>query len=220
MNPRYIAPILTLGFVFSLSGTAPAQFDVTPLPIVQLSADPFTNAVAEHATELEADTFAYGRTIVAAFQTGRFSDGGSSDIGWATSHNAGKTWKYGFLPGITTVTNPSDPYPRASDPAVAYDAAHGNWLVATLPVSSAYTAAVVVSSSPDGLNWSNPVMLPTASTGSDKNWITCDNSQTSPYFGNCYVEWDDGYNTIHMNVSSDGGQTWGPTKSGGAERSA
>src|SRR5579862_4690002 len=50
--------------------------------LVELSSDPFTNPTSQHATEVEPDTYAFGSTIVTAFQTGRISDGGSSDIGF------------------------------------------------------------------------------------------------------------------------------------------
>jgi hypothetical protein len=45
----------------------------------------------------------------------------------------------------------------------------------------------------------------------DKNWIVCDNSATSLFYGNCYTEWDDNGdgNRIYMSTSSDGGLTWG-----------
>ncbi|MEO6991356.1 MAG: sialidase family protein [Candidatus Baltobacteraceae bacterium] len=217
MKSRSFIPILALGCIVAVAGAAQAQWEIKGgPPLVQLSADPFTNGGgASHATELEADTYAYGRTIVGTFQTGRYPDGGSSDIGWATSSNAGKTWKYGFLPGITKTLSPSNPYDRVSDPAVAYDAAHGKWLIASLPLANV-SPAVIVSSSDDGLTWNNPVTVAGDPIGSDKNWITCDNTPTSPHFGSCYVEWDDGNMQIHMNVSSDGGATWGPTKSGGS----
>ncbi|HWE90002.1 MAG TPA: hypothetical protein VG317_11125, partial [Pseudonocardiaceae bacterium] len=44
-----------------------------------VSSDPFTDSDAQHATEVEPDTFAYGTTIVAAQQVGRVYDGGASD---------------------------------------------------------------------------------------------------------------------------------------------
>jgi hypothetical protein len=66
-----------------------------------ISNDPYTNASSQHKTQLEPDSFAYGNTIVATFQTGRFFDGGSSNIGWATSMNGGRTWTTGMLPGTT-----------------------------------------------------------------------------------------------------------------------
>jgi len=206
-----------LGFALAVAAAAQSQLvpDVKTPKLVQLSADPFTNAGAEHKTQLEADTYAWGSTIVAAFQSGRYNSGGCSDIGWATSSDAGQTWQYGFLPGISQGQNPSNPYQRVSDPAVAYDAAHAVWMISSLPVTSGTAPAVVVSTSPDGVNWGGPVSVAPAPTGSDKNWNVCDNTPSSPYYGQCYVEWDDGNNQIHVNVSSDGGQSWGPTESGG-----
>ena len=38
----------------------------------------------------------------------------------------------------------------------------------------------------------------------------CDNTATSPYYGNCYVGWDN--SQIQMSTSTDGGLTWGPAK--------
>ncbi len=213
MKHRPLILFVALGFALAAAGAARSQFFFdSGTRLVQLSHDPFTNGGgAEHATELEADTFAYGSTIVGTFQVGRFPDGGASAIGWAMSTNAGKSWKYGFLPSLTKQTNPPGPFDRASDPAVAYDAKHGVWLIATLPVTSGSSPAVVVSPSTDGgLKWGKPIGVAPAPSGfSDKNWIACDNTATSPYFGQCYVEWDNGQ--IAMNVSKDGGQTWGTT---------
>ena len=48
--------------------------------LVQISSDPYTNTTSQHRTEVEPDTFASGKTIVSAFQVGRFFDGGSSNI--------------------------------------------------------------------------------------------------------------------------------------------
>ena|SRR5436190_2150721 len=61
---------------------APAYANV---PLTQISSDPFTNANSQHRTQVEPDTFQFGSTIVAAFQTGRIFGGASADIGFATS---------------------------------------------------------------------------------------------------------------------------------------
>jgi transposase InsO family protein len=60
--------------------------------LAQISSDPFTSPSSQHATEVEPDTFAFGNTVVAAFQVGRFFTGGSIGIGFAASHNGGHTW--------------------------------------------------------------------------------------------------------------------------------
>ncbi len=145
------------------------------------------------------------------FDRFRISPGGATDIGWATSTDGGTTWSHGFLPALTTGEG-SGPYDAASDPAVAYDAKHGVWMIASLPLSSSlHTPAAVVSRSTDGLSWQNPVSIDPSAASSDKNWIACDNWASSPHYGNCYVEWDDPLNNdeIEMNSSSDGGLTWG-----------
>src|SRR4051812_42377130 len=87
--------------------------------VTQVSTDPYTDTQAQHRTEVEPDTFAFGNTIVSAFQVGRVSGGGSSNIGWATSTDRGATWSHGFLPGITR--NEGGPYLQASDASVAFD---------------------------------------------------------------------------------------------------
>jgi hypothetical protein len=183
--------------------------------LIQISSDPYSVAPGQHATEVEPHMIANGSTLVAAFQTGRIPNGGATDIGWATSTDGGKTWTHDFLPGLTTGEG-TGPYDAASDPVVAYDANHAVWMIASLPLSATLsTPAAVVSRSNDGLRWQNPVSVSASSPGSDKDWIVCDPWPSSPFFGNCYLEWDDTPNLgqIRMSTSTDGGLTWGPALS-------
>ena len=183
--------------------------------LTQISADPYTTAGAQHATEAEPDTFAWGNTVVTATQVGRYSNGGSDNLGWGTSTDGGTTWQHGFLPGITTVAGGT--WARVSDPAVAYDARHGTWLVSGLFIDAAVNGrGVSISRSSDGLTWSNPVIAAgNNSADYDKEWVVCDNTATSPHYGNCYVEVDvtSSNNRIVMVTSSDGGQTWSAERS-------
>jgi hypothetical protein len=80
--------------IFALAATVYAG-SVVATPI---SSDPYTNQSSHHRTQLEPELFGYGNTVVATFQTGRFFDGGSSNIGWATTTNAGRTWTTGCCP--------------------------------------------------------------------------------------------------------------------------
>src|SRR5207249_8180474 len=109
-----------------LAGTT-ASANVT---VTQVSHDIYTDAQAQHNTEVEPDTFTFGNTIVSAFQVGRVSGGGASNIGFATSTDGGATWTQGFLPGITG--NAGGPCGQASDAAVAFDARHNVWLISSL----------------------------------------------------------------------------------------
>jgi hypothetical protein len=187
--------------------------DTPTVTLTQISSDPFTVPPGQHATEVEPHVLANGTTQVSAFQTGRIAPGGATAIGWATSTDGGTTWTHGFLPGLTS-GNGGGPYSAASDPAVAYDAKHGVWIIASLPiVNNGETPAVVVNRSTDGgFTWDNPVSVGPNVISSDKNWIVCDSTSTSPFYGNCYVEWDnpDAGDQILMSTSSDGGLTWGP----------
>ena len=187
------------------------------VPLTRVSTDPYTNAASQHRTEVEPDTFSFGSTIISAFQVGRVFGGGSANIGWARSADSGATWTNGFLPGTTTVASPPGSFSAISDPAVAFDARHNVWLISSLGIRSNGTNQVVTSRSTNGgLTWSNPVA--TSTTGNpDKNWIACDNTTSSPFYGNCYTEWDntaDG-NRIKLQTSSNGGLSWGPARNSG-----
>ena len=187
-----------------------SSFPLATVPLVKLSTDTFTNPTSQHATEVEPDSFAFGSTIVAAFQVGRISGGGASDIGFAISTDAGATWKNGFLPGLTTLQS-GGMNAAVSDASVIYDAAHGIWIISSLTIASSGATQVVVNTSPDGINWGNPIAV-SKSPDPDKDWITCDNTITSPFYGHCYVEWDDVAQSglVWMSTSTDGGQTWAP----------
>jgi hypothetical protein len=188
--------------------------------VTQIGTDPYTNTTSQHQTQVEPDTFAFGSTIVAAAQTGRFNDGGASNICWSTSTNSGASWTNGCLPGITKHENPANPYDRVSDPVVAYDTKHNVWMISTLPLLEAggvHGVGVLTSRSTDGgLTWGSPVPIPNTvgMISPDKNWIVCDNTATSPFYGNCYTQWDDNGdgNRIYMSTSTDGGLTWGAGK--------
>jgi len=210
---------LALALIVALAFPSLAFANVT---LTQISSDPFTSATCTasnttyHHTEVEPDSFSNGATIVAAFQVARIFDGGGCDVGFATSANNGGTWTQGLLPGITKFSG-AGPFDRVSDAAVAFDARHNVWMISTLAISEAggvHGAAVLTSRSTNGgLTWGNPV---TTATGSnvDKNWIACDNTSTSAFFGHCYTEWDNNGagNLLQMSTSTDGGLTWGAVK--------
>jgi hypothetical protein len=211
---RRVASVALLVFVGGLAVAASVYAgSVVATPI---SSDPYQNPESQHRTQLEPDSFGWGNTVVATFQTGRFFDGGSSNIGWATTTNAGRTWTTGMLPATTIYATPAGPWARISDPAIAYDPQDDVWMISTLAIDDSVSgAAVLTSRSTDGgLTWGNPVTTSlSGGTFYDKNWITCDTWAQSPYYGNCYQEWDD--SRLTMSTSTDGGLTWGAPKFAG-----
>jgi len=168
----------------------------------QLSRDQTTDFRAEHETEVEPDSFAFGRTVVATFQIGRLGGGGAAGIGWAVSRDAGRTWRSGALELA---------FPAVSDPVVAYDAVHRTWMIGFLALTSASVDVYVVRS-PDGQTWAPPVVVAIAPDGDadyDKEWVVCDNGAASAFRGRCYVSYlDTGSGAIATRSTTDGGVTW------------
>ena len=183
----------------------------------EISQDPYGNPASQHASEVEPDTDSWGSKVVAVFQVGRIADGGAANTGFAASRDRGRTWKRGFLPGLTPFSKLAGHWPRVSDPTIAYDARHGVWLAVSLAFGGT-DSALLVSRSADGLHWGQPVTA-TQRSGFllDKQWIACDDWSSSPFFGHCYLSYDDlGTSEIETQASSDGGLTWGaPTHAPG-----
>ena len=178
----------------------------------RLSVDPYANRDSQHETAVEPDDFAFGDTVVAAFQLGRRDGGAAANIGTAVSHDGGRTWQRSTLPAVTV--NVGGPETAASDPTVAYDAVHNVWLVGTLTIHQGGSNVMVARSS-DGLHWAAPVV---AAEGPvlDKDWLVCDNGAASPFRGRCYAEYTDDQKNITVSQSSDdGGATWSaPVRAG------
>jgi hypothetical protein len=204
-------------FTFAMSSVL-----VGSAAIVHIGTDPFTqatchgSATTNHQANVEPDSFSNGSTIVAAYQVGRIYDGGACAIGFSTSTNNGATWTSGLLPSLTKYTSPAGTFDRATDAAVAYDAQDNTWMISSLVLTEAggvKGVGIYTSRSTDGgLTWGTPVAIPNTAgmVSPDKNWIVCDNTSTSPFYGNCYTEWDDNGagNRMEMSRSTDGGATW------------
>ena len=179
---------------------------------------PVQQRTSQHATEVEPDTFAFGSTVVAAYQVGRFFDGGASDIGFARSSDGGATWGVSsFLPGLTFSAGGSptgSPFERVSDASVAYDAKHATWMISSIPITPAgdVPTIFVSLSTNGGASFSARCRSRRRprKVNLDKNWTVCDNHPASPFYGHCYTEFDNfGEGDLeYMSTSSDGGYTW------------
>jgi hypothetical protein len=172
----------------------------------QLSRDTGVDFEAQHGTQVEPDSHAFGQTIVTVFQSGRFANGGAERIGFSTSRNGGRTWRPGRLPGS---------FERVSDPVVAYDAVHRWWIATSL----ASEEAIAVNRSRDGVAWRAPLLVSSNGQEYDKEWIACDNWPASRFRGHCYLTYMNfAANTIETRRSTNGGATWSAPVSVDARR--
>jgi hypothetical protein len=175
----------------------------------QLARDSGLGRGAQHETQVEPASAAWGSTIVAVFQNGRFADDGAATIGFATSHDGGRNWRSGVLPRLSMFQKPVGAHERVTDPVVAYDAAHRTWLAGSLGFRLE-SVDLLVSRSRDGLRWSPPVTAAASPVGSyDKEWLACDNWSGSPNRGRCYLTYVDfDASSVHVRRSNDGGRRW------------
>jgi hypothetical protein len=96
---------------------------------------------------------------------------------------------------------------------VAYDAAHATWLISTLALEGP-TTRLEINRSANGATWSAAVtaLEERADEGIafDKNWLACDNTSSSPFYGRCYLVYTHSADRDMLAVSwsTDGGLTW------------
>ena len=201
-KPHFLGLLIVAAALFSSASADERDLD-------RISQDPFTDPLATHATEVEPLMAANGDTIVTSIQVGRFFSTGADDTGWATSKDRGRTWKHGFLQGMTVATG--GPWTGVSLPTVAFDDKHQTYLIASMPFDDQGNGrGILVSRSLDGTKWSDPIVADT-SQGTFGHWLGCDNSQESPFYGNCYdaiFDYSTGNNLNELVTSNDGGLSW------------
>jgi hypothetical protein len=153
--------------------------------------------------------------LLAAYQEGRFDDGGARVLTFAVSKNSGKTWKEGIVPGLTQVNGGR--FQRASDPWVAYGPGGRAYYASLLFNETDPDNGIFVSASANGgKSWGPPVAvhLGGAAEFDDKEAMVVDTRADSPFRGRVYVGWDsvqnDGSGILRVSWSADGGQSFSP----------
>jgi hypothetical protein len=141
---------------------------------------------------------------VIVFQEDRVDIGGDAGNGFATTFDGGRTWRHGYLPGLTRLTGGT--FDRASDAVVTFGAdpaRRGHYLVyanslvfndGSGPTKDANQSGMAVNVSKDGGHtWSKAVILEQDGLAglNDKNWIVVDNGVGAGHkTGRVYVVWD------------------------------
>jgi len=139
------------------------------------------------------------RNAVAVFQENRFADGGAYTTGYATTFDAGKTWRSGEIPKLTMNGNQGGKYERASDPVVAFgphNTVYTTSITFDMTRNNGLGSGLTVSMSPDGgRHWKDPVLIQddnlTIVGPNDKEWLVVDTSSApGHHLGRVYVVWD------------------------------
>jgi hypothetical protein len=166
------------------------------------------------ADQAETSMAAAGKNIVVGYNSSAgavFSDA-SGDLskllfdGFSVSHDAGKTWKSGFIPA-----EPGAPPFDFGDPAVAADRA-GSFYYASL----SWFGIQVSKSTDSGETWTTTNAAPvfySASNSPDKDWIAVGPDPKVPSRDDIYVTWTQYIgqgSQLWMTRSTDQGQTWSP----------
>ena len=150
--------------------------------------------------------------LLAGYQEGRFTDGGSRALTYAWSRNAGRTWTEGLVPGLTHASGGA--FEKASDPWVAFGLGGRAYFCSLLFNETGPENGIYVSvSNNGGRSWGPPVAVHTGDAGhfDDKQAIVVDNYAGSPYRGRIYVGWDtvgSGQQIQRIAWSGDGGASY------------
>ena len=134
---------------------------------------------------------------IAVYQEGRVDVGGDATNGYATTFDAGRSWVYGEVPGLTSYPGQTGPFDRASDAVVAFgpsNDAYYSSLVFDDTTGNALRSGMAINVSKNGgATWSQPVFFADDQLAglNDKNWVVVDQSNAAGHHqGRVYVVWD------------------------------
>jgi hypothetical protein len=130
-------------------------------------------------------------------------------LGVNYTFDGGNTWQESHLPM-------KQGWDAMTDPAVTFDNFGNAFLVGEplkfnrdeIGTSKDLTGLgmVVYRSRNGGVSWENPIQL-TTDTQDDKQWVACDNSHSSPFYGNIYIAWG-ASSPLRFARSTNHGDTW------------
>lgn len=199
-------------------GASPPRFNDVG-PNVRLSIDQLANAdepggESQREPHIAIDPTDPRHLLVGAIEGRRNSDGYPLALGYYVSHDGGRTWEVGLVPGASALTG-SDEYDFASDPVVAFGP-DGTQFFTYQSFDAGEASAIQVSHTDAEGEWESPTAVATDPDFQrlDKPWIAVDLTAGSPFFGRVYVAWVGAVGpfsadiTMYLSSSSDGGHVW------------
>jgi hypothetical protein len=158
--------------------------------------------------------------LVAAFQEGRYTDGGAVDCGYAISRDGGQAWNRGLIPHLVASVD-GGPFDRASDPVAGVDL-KGTIYLNTLAIRETtrglLTTVVLSKSTDSGQTFLKPLTVVTSASTAvfpDKNWMAINTFPGTATEGRIAVTYTSFETTgdrldtpVKATVSDDGGVTW------------
>jgi hypothetical protein len=128
----------------------------------------------------------------------------------ATSFDGGATWQQVPLP-LTLCSG--GPYVATGDPWLSFAPNGDLYCVALVGASPAEAYTAIVKSVDGGLHWSTPALVDTPDFSPDKTTITADPTDAHLVYA-CWVrQISKKYDALALARSTDGGNTWEPTRS-------
>ncbi len=151
--------------------------------------------------------------LLAGYQEDRFLDDGCRALTAAVSFDGGRTWRESLIPHVAAATG--GPYERTSDPWVAFGSGGRAYFASLAFDETSAPNGVFVSASDDGgVTWGDPVAVHSGTqTFDDKEAVTVDTRDDSPYKGRVYVVWDSvsgdqQAQVVMIAASDDGGRSF------------
>ncbi len=154
--------------------------------------------------------------LTAAFQEGRFIDGGAVDCGYAVTHDGGLSWTRALIPNLTKASGGT--YLRATDPVAGIDLSGRIFLTTEGSTTDGFAdGTILVSRSTDGgATFDAPAVVfrPALSSNfPDKPWMAVNTFSGTATAGRILVTWTLFLGTtntspIYRSYSKDHGLTW------------